>query len=615
MKSVYKKLVTFADAVRLANETLKPLDGTERIPITGGTGRILACNVYATRNNPPFNRATMDGFAVRASELESATQTSPATLIISGESYIGQPKKSLKGKGNCFRISTGAIIPDGADSVVKVEDTEPSPDGGVRIFEPVTSGTNIAEAGSDISVGELLIMSGKLVDTNDIAVLASLGIAEIDVFRKLIVSVISTGNELISHAEPYREGAINDANGIALCNELNTFNFIEANYAGIVKDDQGQIKAVLEKSLAHSDIVILSGGSSAGESDLVYRVIDELEPGLVFHGILVKPGLPTVLGLSGEKAVIGLPGFPVSSMMIFRSIFLRAILSAGRFDMEPHPEKGVLAVDLKLEMGKQNLVPVTVSPGKPKRVYPVTGLSGSISRFISTDGFISLEGNTKYLDAGSGVSVAMWSHEFIENRPVLSGMILKLENEEKILANMPPMKYSRMSPRNSLRSLRNKDSAISAFYFTESFPIIDYINAEMGQEPYSLFVGKRLEVGFNCPKEMKTLEEAFIAIENGEVLSGPALRFLDNIVSNDPHLERLNHAIRSNISSYSATSLICTNSKMTGAGSGITFCSKTETPGGSGFWIRALNIVPAIVTQQEDFLEKNPVLKELLKSY
>lgn len=609
MKSVYKKLVSFNDAVALARENLKPLSGTERIPITEGTGRILSGNVSAPRNNPPFNRSTMDGFAVRARDIAGISEAEPAVLPVVGESFIGQARKRMEGERCCFRISTGAIIPEGADSVVKVEDTEDIGNGKVRIMESVSSGTNIAEAGSDISCGELLMLPGKEIDTNDIAVMASLGIHEIEVYRKLRVSVISTGNELISHTQPYREGSISDANGIALCNELGSYRFIEATYAGIVNDDYGEIKGTIENCLAGSDIVILSGGSSAGESDLVYRIIDEMEPGMVFHGVLVKPGLPTALGRSGAKVVIGLPGFPVSSMMIFRSIFLKAILNAGRLELETAPGKGVLAVNLKLEMGKQNLIPVTVSKGARQRVYPVTGLSGSISRFISTAGFISLEGNTKFLDAGTEVEVIRWSQDFEDNRPVISGMLVQVNPGSGMMESLPSMKYARMEPRNSLKSLKNGDSVLSTFYFTRGFPIDAYIRSEIGTESYFLYAGNTVEIGVECPNGIKSMEEVLDALEKGDTLGGPALKFLESIASDNKTLEGLIQATRGNLASYSPSCLHGNTENMPTGNATFSITMQTQKALEGRRWIRAFEIVPAFVTLQKDFVERNTMLK------
>ena len=277
MKSVYKKLVSFQEAIRLAKATIRPVEGTEMVPITESSGRILASAVFAPRDNPPFNRSTMDGYAVRAREVAEASEVAPALLNIVGESFIGQPRMKMDGGNCCFRISTGAIIPEGSDAVVRVEDTEESGVGKVKILEAAAKGSNIAEAGSDISIHEVLSLPGKEIDTNDIAVMASLGIHEVEVYRKLLITVISTGNELISHEQPYREGSISDANGIALCNELNQFRFIQATYAGIARDNYEEIKNRIKENLDENDIVILSGGSSAGESDLVYRIIGEME--------------------------------------------------------------------------------------------------------------------------------------------------------------------------------------------------------------------------------------------------------------------------------------------------------------------------------------------------
>ena len=609
MKSVYKKLVSFQEAIRLAKATIRPVEGTEMVPITESSGRILASAVFAPRDNPPFNRSTMDGYAVRAREVAEASEVAPALLNIVGESFIGQPRMKMDGGNCCFRISTGAIIPEGSDAVVRVEDTEEPGEGKVKILEAAVKGSNIAEAGSDISIHEVLSLPGKEIDTNDIAVMASLGIHEVEVYRKLLITVISTGNELISHEQPYREGSISDANGIALCNELNQFRFIHATYAGIARDNYEEIKSRINENLDENDIVILSGGSSAGESDLVYRIIGEMEPGMIFHGVLVKPGLPTVLGKLGEKAVIGLPGFPVSSLMIFRSIFLEAIISAGNLDRKAARAKGELAVKLRLEMGKQNLIPVTLSHGTPLRAYPVTGLSGSISRFISTSGFISIEGNTKFLDAGTEVEIIMWSQVLEDHRPAVSGTIYQDGSLGSPVQHLSSMRFHRMGTRDSIRSLKNGDSAVSAFLYTEGYKIEEYLKTELGEAKYFLYSGNAMEIGVECPESLKTLEDALASVEKGEILSGPSLRFLESIVSNEPALEMLIKAARGNLSSYSTRSLTCSPDEAAKGKTPLKICSKKNGSKGGRTWIKAFTIIPAFVALQDDFLEKFPGLK------
>ncbi len=605
MKSVYKKLVSFREAVNLARETIKPLVETEEISITESSGRILARSVFAPRNNPPFNRSTMDGYAVISKELDGVNETEPASLSIAGESFIGQGRKEMKCKDCCFRISTGAIIPKGADAVVKVEDTEEAGDGKVKIFVSVVSGTNIAEAGSDISEQELLVLAGKEIDTNDIAVFASLGIPVVEVYRKLSVSIISTGNELIRYDEKYREGSINDANGIAVQNELNHFRFVDVRYAGIARDDYREIKGKIEENLAHSDIVILSGGSSAGESDLVYRIIDEMNPGMIFHGVLVKPGLPTVLGKSGEKVVIGLPGFPVSSLMIFRSIFLQAILAAGGLSSLSDSVKGVLAVNLKLEMGRQNLIPVTVSPGDPMRVYPVTGLSGSISRFISTHGFISVEGNTKFLEAGTDVDITMWVQNHEDRRPIISGNVVRMTDENDVTELLSTYRYHRMNPRDSLKSLKNGDTSISTFYITSGFPIHSYVKTELGDDNFYLYSGKTVEIGILSDKPVRTIDDIFDILHRGGKLAGPAIRFLENIVSDDEVLHQLILHIRNNLSSYSMLDMRTHESIDSIDEDTLSICIGDHGITGRNTWSKAFEINPVLVVLNTKELENN----------
>lgn len=536
MKTVYKKLVGFQDAVDMALSEIRADLGTEKIDISSAEGRILSRAVFAPRNNPPFNRATMDGYAVRSENIRNASPDSPVELEISGESFIGEAHKYLVGDGNCFRISTGAIVPVGSDSVVKVESTEEFNDR-ARIFESTSPSDNIAEFGSDVVAGEMLIAAGKEIETNDIAVLASLGIHSIEVFRKLKINVISTGNELISYREENREGQINDANGVVLTSELNSYGCIEASYSGIVKDQYDSISSRINEMLESNDIVILSGGSSAGESDLVYRIIEEFDPGLRFHGVLVKPGLPTVLGKKGSKTVIGLPGFPVSALMIFRSIFFVPILRAARSSRVPEKIRGKLGTTLRLEMGKQNLVPVSVSDRTIANVYPVTGLSGSISRFTSTAGFLSLPGNSKFLEASSDVDVILWGSKNRRKDTVFSGIFLNFSGNV-FREDRTDFEFHRMLPRDSLQSLSNGDSDFSVFYCDKGFDVKKYVLEETGKDDLEVFIGPNLELNMTHSTTKTETTGTYESGKANELYAGPSLRLLRNIVGGGSELRK-----------------------------------------------------------------------------
>lgn len=553
MKSVYKKLVKFHDAVKTALEVIDPITGTEKVDLFDSVGRILSENVYAPRNNPPFNRATMDGYALRASTVRNASPDSPAVLKISGESFIGEARKTLGEEGSCFKISTGAIVPAGTDAVVKVESTLEK-NGSVEIYESVGPSDNIAESGSDIAECELLLAAGKELETHDIAVLASLGISRVEVIRKLKVEVISTGNELISYDAPYSEGRINDANGVVISTELNVFQCIDARYLGIVKDDYSKIKEAIEKSLLDNDVVILSGGSSAGESDLVYRIVDELEPGMVFHGVLVKPGLPTVLGKKGNKVIIGLPGFPVSALMIFRSIFLVPLLRAAGSHRVPSKKMGRLGVNLRLEMGKQNLIPVSISTRDGIRIYPVTGLSGSITRFASTSGFLSIPGTTKFLESGSNVEVISWSNELSRSDNEFSGIFMMGLSGSSIGVKKN-YDYRRMLPRDSLKSLSNGDTDLSVFLATSDLDLKSFISDELGSRSYSAFIGKKVRLVLASRTDYTQSASVLNYISSEHNIAGPSLRFLKNVVSGTDILRKTVNAIEAILTGYNATGL------------------------------------------------------------
>lgn len=548
MKSVYKKLVNFQDAVNSALSEINVELESEIIDLREAEGRILSRSIYTPRNNPPFNRSTMDGYAVRAADIKDATPDNPVTLSIVGESFIGDPHKELSGERNCLKISTGAIVPAGSDSVVKVESTEDAGNS-VKIYESISPSDNIAESGSDTAASELLLMAGREIETNDIAVLASLGMPRIEVFRKLKVNVISTGNELVSYTERQVEGQINDANGIALTAELNSYGCIDATYSGIVRDDYRSISDTMNSALKENDLIILSGGSSAGEADLVYRIIEEYTPGIIFHGVLVKPGLPTVLGKKGGKAVIGLPGFPVSALMIFRSIFFNPILKAASSTRVPDKISGRLGTNLRVDMGKQNLVPVSISDRGTTNVYPVTGLSGSISRFTSTSGFISIPGTTKFLERGSEVEVTLWRNRISRKNKIISGMFLK-QSGEFLIGETTNIEFYRMLPRDAIRSVANGDSDISVFYAESGFDLRKYVDAEAGNEKLNIFKGPETGLVIASINHFNGMDDLLRSLKPLDVYCGPALRLLRNIVSNNGTLRELVSFIENHLPNY-----------------------------------------------------------------
>ena len=550
MKSVFKKLVSFEEAVKKAYEFIPQINDTEMVDLLTANGRILAEDIFSPVNNPPFNRSTMDGYAVRSTETAQAAPESPAKLKVSGSCIIGEPQKFLQDKNTCYAISTGSIVPGGSDSVVMVEHTIEA-EGTVMIQEAVTPGQNIAETGSDVATGEIILFEGKELETNDLAVLASLGISHIRVYRRLKIAIISTGNELIMPGEKYTEGKIHEANGIAVLSEISKFRSLDPEFLGIVPDRYELIKRTIVSATENHDVVILSGGSSAGSADMVYRIIEQLNPGLIFHGVLVKPGSPTAMGRHNNTVIIGLPGFPVSSLMIFRTIFLEPIINASRSLSRMRKTRKEIGQRINLEMGKQNLFPVR-QPGEDKeRIYPVTGLSGSISRFTATDGFISLPGNTKFIESGTPVEMTMWEKEAGKNGVFAAGMLLS-HHSNTINSRGKAMTFLRMNPRDAIRSYTNGDIDLAIIYSTvdNKSNQVPFLGDFKSSEEDCLFIGKPIKIVAVSQDKSENFDTVISKISDGTVVSGPPLRLLSNILTDNLSLISMCSTIRNNISQY-----------------------------------------------------------------
>ena len=547
LKSVYRNLVSFEKALELVWNKMAPVESTEKVDLDYSTGRICSADIMSPISVPPFNRSTMDGFAVRSDDLKVITGGKPVRLRIAGNVSIGDIPDGRLAPGTCMRISTGAILPEGSDAVVRVEDTRDEGEF-VEIIEGVTAGENIAESGSDSVEGSLIISRSHIIQPHDVAVLASLGISQLSVYRKLSISIISTGNELIPAGSPYMEGKIYDSNSHMIAATLSTFNFVDTRYHGIVRDEWNKVEKAIKSSLDNSDIVILSGGSSAGEADLVYRIIEEMTPGIIFHGVLTKPGLPTVFGMHGSKAIIGLPGFPVSAAMILRSIFLPGIIkmAGGHYIRESQEMK--LGSRLTLEIGKQNLIPARIGSSA---VYPVTGLSGSISRFLETTGYLSLPGTSKFLEEGSHVSYIPWLGNNWKSPSQIYGTVDML-NIRKIRDAIPASVLSFCDPETALSMLRNGDASniiLRVAVHEDAIPGPEVLRGNPDLGAFSVSSARIVlnnGLGYVSLSDLERNDDA-------ARISGPPLKFLERIVDKNRYEKDILSYLRRNITRYYTT--------------------------------------------------------------
>ena len=374
----------------------------ERVPPGEALGRVLAEDVVSPIDVPPFDRATVDGYAVRAEDTFMASESEPVRLRVIGEIHAGDAPEVKPGKGEAVYISTGAPLPEGADAVIQFEDVERKGDE-ILVFKPAYPAMGVMKAGVDIPKGKLLLKKGTRLGFKETALLSAVGIAEVPVFRKPRVAVISTGSEIIPPGEELTPGKIYDINGRAITDAVRELGG-EAVFLGIARDDRESLKALVEKGLECCDIVILSGGASGGVRDLTSSIVEELGEVKV-HGIAIQPGKPTVIGLIDGKPVFGLPGYPTSCLTNFTLLvapLLRRLI--GR-ESEIRKVRKRLAHKVFSVKGRRQFLPVRIEGDE---AVPILKGSGAVTSFVDADGFIEVPETVEILEAGEDVEVTFF---------------------------------------------------------------------------------------------------------------------------------------------------------------------------------------------------------------
>jgi molybdopterin molybdotransferase len=377
----------------------------ENIPLEKANKRVLAEDIYATINLPPFNRASRDGYAVKVQDTFAATDENPVILDLLETIEAGMVPQKEVNDGQCTEISTGAPMPEGADGLVMVEFTEKVGDK-IHIYKSVHHGEFVAEKGADIEEGKLLLKKGSVLSPDKIGVLSAIGCTEITVVAKPTVAVISTGNELIKSHDKLEYGKIYDVNSLSIQSAVKSCGATPI-FGGIVKDSYSDLKKAIENALQSSDMVITSGGTSAGVGDFLRQVLDDMGEVLV-HGISIKPGKPTLVAQVKNKVVIGLPGYPVAALTIFQ-VFMEPILrKLGGFELSPENEtlKLPLAGRFYSSKGRMQYVLVRILEGE---VHPILKDSGAITALAEADGYMKVPKNVEIVQEGSEVEVTLFN--------------------------------------------------------------------------------------------------------------------------------------------------------------------------------------------------------------
>jgi len=414
---------------------LEPL-GEELVALADALGRVLVRDVVAEVDVPSFDRSNYDGFAVLARDTFGASELEPKRLRLLPDSVqMGQAPNGQVSAGRAMAISTGGMLPRGADAVVMVEhtdlqDADASDIGGdsqLIVSRAVTPGHGITFAGTDIASGETVLRRGQRLTSRETGVLAAVGIDRVSVWRLPRVAILSTGNELIAPGQSMQPALVYDSNARILADAVRELGG-EPNELGIVGDDVHQLRDALAEALQSCDAVLLSGGTSKGAGDLSYQVVAELaDPGIVVHGVALKPGKPICLAASGGKPVVVLPGFPTSAIFTFHE-FVAPVLRALAGIRQEHAASLVarLAVRVHSEIGRTeyllvNLVPAATDErtaeqesgernpreGQPLAAYPLGKGSGSVTTFSRADGFVTIGRHDEIVEAGAAVEVTL----------------------------------------------------------------------------------------------------------------------------------------------------------------------------------------------------------------
>ena len=385
--------------------------GSEHVPVADSLGRIIAQDIVADVDLPDFRRATMDGYAVQGASTFGASDGNPAYLSVIGSVAMGESSDQIIGPGQAVRIATGGMLPQGADSVIMVEHTDSIDETTIEAYRSVAPGQNIIEVGEDYRKGTTVLSSGVRIRPQEAGLLAAFGRQQVAVRQRPVIGIISTGDEIVATDETPGPGQIRDINTFTLTGLVKQSGGQCTSY-GIIKDDYEELFKTCQQALAQCDMVMVSGGSSVGARDLTIEILDAMqETKILFHGISISPGKPTILAKAHGKAFWGLSGHVVSAMVVFSQVVKPFMEHIAGLDSEPHGvlrRPALLSRNLSSAQGRVDYVRVRLVDKKGALwAEPILGKSGLINTMVQADGLIEIGLNTEGLDQGTVVEVIL----------------------------------------------------------------------------------------------------------------------------------------------------------------------------------------------------------------
>lgn len=402
---------TVAETLEVIAGQFSPVRQPVTLPLDEALGLVLAEDVISAEQVPHFSRSTVDGYAVRAKDTYGASDSLPAFMDIQGKIEMGKIAGLLVHEGQAQAIPTGGMIPDGADSVVMIEHVEEVGDL-LNVFRQVAPGENIIRAGDDVQIGELVMAAGHRLRPQDLGVLAAIGKTKVSVHPRPIIAILSTGDEIVpSDKQDLAPGEIRDINSVTIGAAARACG-AEVIEGGIVRDDFDAFFTRAQELFQQADLLLLSGGSSVGTRDYTEQVMQSLgDPGVLVHGVSVKPGKPTILAKAGAKPIMGLPGHPASALIIFH-LFAAPLITRLEGVLPSHLDKRIVARisrNIPSAVGRSDYVRVKLEKrGEEWWAQPVFGKSGLISTLVKSDGMVEIAANKEGIMEGDFVHVHLF---------------------------------------------------------------------------------------------------------------------------------------------------------------------------------------------------------------
>ena len=391
------------EALSALLEAASPITRTEHVSLRDANGRVLARDTIAALDVPPFDRAAMDGYAVIAQDTFGAGSFSPKVLRCIEKVYTGQVPTRALSRGECIEIATGAPMPAGADAVVMVEETERAGEHDVHILTPVYPKQHVGRKAADIAIGQTIAAAGTLLNPSRVGALAAVGVFDVEVFARPRVAVLSTGNEIIEPGQPLAPGQIYDINQFTLSAIIGSHGGLAVSGPPAPDDLPDLIAAI--RSAAEEDIVVFSGGSSVGERDLILDALQQVGE-VIFHGIALKPGKPTVFGRIGTTPVFGLPGYPTSCLSNGYMLLVPMLRRMARLpEHRPRTVTVPLSRRVVSTTGRHQFYTVRLADGA---AVPAFKGSGDITSMANADGYLEIPAQTDIVEAGELVDVKLF---------------------------------------------------------------------------------------------------------------------------------------------------------------------------------------------------------------